>query len=260
MLIQKYTKVFIQIIILLSCGLSTVFLQNSYIDKIISSKNTISAKREEQALKTIVELQKKMPTFGFDNLIAGWNYLQFVQYFGDAEAREETGYSLVTDYFEVLVEKDPRFVQAYLSLSSANSIFAAKPQKTVSLINEVLESVSPDMPGYPFLLWTYKATDEILFLGDLQAAQNSYLTAAEWASKREDELGEKMANRYLQTVQFLASNPDSTEKQIAAWILVLNNAKDEKTKSYALEKLKDLGAEISITKEGQLKITMPTQV
>ena len=37
---------------------------------------------------------KNLPSFGFDNLIADWTFLKFLQYFGDDEARDVTGYDL----------------------------------------------------------------------------------------------------------------------------------------------------------------------
>lgn len=226
----------------------------------IKNNQAIDAFQEQQNLKAIVELQKKMPAFGFDNLLADWNFLQFIQYFGDGEAREQTGYPLISDYFEVAVDNDPRFINAYFSFSSANSLFAAQPEKTVALMSKVLDNISPEMPGYPFLVWTYKATDEILFLGDLEAAQNSYEQAAQWAETRDDEIGDRWAARYRQTAQFLASNPDSIQAQVSAWVMVLSNNQDLKTKQYALKKLEELGATVTYTNDGGVKVKVPDRV
>lgn len=236
-----------------------VKIQQNYLS-VVQNKESINAFQEQQSLRAMVELQKKMPAFGFDNLLADWNYLQFIQYFGDGEAREQTGYPLVTDYFVVAVKNDPRFFEAYLFMSSANSLFAAQPEKTVDLMNKVLDNISPEMPGYPFLVWTYKATDEILFLGDLEAAKNSYQQAAKWAEMRSDEVGDRWADRYRQTAKFLAGNPDSTQAQISAWVSVLSNNQDIRTKRYAIEKLEGLGAEVSFTDDGRVKIKVPDKV
>ncbi|MDJ0567930.1 MAG: hypothetical protein QNJ53_02680 [Pleurocapsa sp. MO_192.B19] len=254
---HKYGKILIIFCGLILCSTSLVKLQQKQLKLKFQTKEKNSYLEQEEHLQTAVNLQKNLPSFDFDNLLADWNYLRFIQYFGDGEAREVTGYSLVTDYFEVVVDKDPRFTQAFLSLSSANSLFAGQPKKTVELIDKVLESASPDLPGYPFFLWTYKATDEILFLGDLEAAKNSYKMAAEWASMRDDDLGNEMANRYLTTVKFLASNPDSTDAQIGAWVNVLNQAQDLKTQQHAIDELEALGVDVSITEEGKIKIKRP---
>jgi hypothetical protein len=239
------------------CSAGILYFQKTQLNNSIYAKKSVNYYQQEKILESEANLIKKMPTFGFDNLIADWTFLKYVQYFGDAEARKVTGYSLVTDYFEVGVAKDPRFTQSFLSFSAANSLFAGQPQKTVKLINQVLESATPDLPGYPFLLWTYKATDEILFLGNLGAAKNSYEQAAEWANMRNDDLGKELSSRYLATAKFLASNPNSTDAQIGAWANVLNQAQDLKTQQHAIQQLEQLGAEVSVTKEGEIKITRP---
>jgi len=257
MIFSKYQQLCLTSLSLMIGTVGIVSLQNNNLKAKITAKEQTSYLQEEQALKATIAIQKKLPTFGLNNLIADWNYLQFIQYFGDGSAREVTGYSLVTDYFEVAVNKDPLFTQSFLSFSAANSLFAGQPQKTVELINQVLESASPDLPGYPFLLWTYKATDEILFLGDLKAAQNSYEKAAEWVSLRNDDLGKKMSSRYLDTAKFLASNPDSTDAQIGAWANILSQAQDLKTQQYAIQQLKELGADVSVTEKGEIQIMRP---
>lgn len=254
-IIQKHNKGIAICLGLTLCSVSIIKLQAKQLEQKFSNKNTDTFLKQEKSQKRIIKLQKEIPAFGFDNLLADWNYLQFVQYVGDAEARKETGYSVVTDYFDVVVEKDPRFTQAFFTFSAVNSLFAGRPEKTIELIDKALETASPDLPGYPFFLWSYKATDEILFLGDLKAAKNSYEKAAEWASMRDDDLGEEMANRYQTTVKFLASNPDTTDARIAAWMMVLEQAQDTKTQQHAIDELKTLGVDVSITEEGKINIT-----
>ena len=245
---------------LVLCSMTLVKLQSKQLSQKLSTKNTNTYIEQEKHQQAMAVFQKKMPAFGYDNLLADWAYLQFLQYFGDTEARQVTGYSIVTDYFETIVKRDPNFVYAHLNLSSANSIFAAQPEKTVSLIDRVLKTVTPETLNYPFSLWTYKATDEILFLGDLEAARNSYQMAASWASLREDELGEEMANRFHKTAKFLATDPDPTQAQIGAWMTALSSAKDEKTRKYILKKLQDLGMKTTEHSDSQLNIKAPKLV
>lgn len=254
MISSKYQQFCAITLSLLIGTLAIINLQkNNLKNKLIAQEQT-SYSQEEKTLKTEIDLQKKIPNFGFNNLIADWNYLKFIQYFGDTPARESTGYSLITDYFETLVDKDPYFTEAFLSFSSANSLFAAQPQKTVALINKVLQSAPPNLPGYPFLLWTYKAADEILFLGDLKAAKKSYDNAAQWAKYRKDALGNEMAARYEKTAEYLATNPDPTQAQIGAWVNVLSTARDEKTATYVVEQLNNLGVEVGISDDGKLVV------
>lgn len=244
---------------ILFCSLSLIKLQQKQLSQNVLTQDKNTYLKQEKYLQAAIKMQQKMPAFGFDNLFADWTYLQFIQYFGDTEAREITGYSVVTNYFENIVDRDPNFVQAHLAMSSANSLFAAQPEKTVVLLNKALETVTPTIPNYPFFLWTYKATDEILFLGDLEAAKNSYEMAAKWAGLRQDDLGNEMAKRYQATANFLATDPDPTSAQIGAWMTALSGTRDRKTQDYILNKLKGLGAEINITPDGKLEIKPPNQ-
>jgi hypothetical protein len=74
---------------------------------------------------------------------------------------------------------------------------------------------------------------------------------------RNDDIGKEMTARYLTTAKFLASKPDSTSAQIGAWANILSQAQDRKTQQYAIKELQELGAEVSVTKQGEIKITRP---
>ena len=237
-----------------------IFLQQQALNKLANTSTDKNYIQQEKQQKIQASLQKNIPSFGLGNLLSDLAYLRFLQYFGDNEAREITGYSVVTDYFEAIVEHDPRFVQAYFKISPANSLFAARPEKTVELIDRGLQVITSQHPGYPFYLWTYKATDEILFLGDLKAAKHSYETAAEWARAREDDLGNEVAETFERTANFLASDPDPTKSQIGAWMTALSSVEDSKTRNYILDRLEDLGAEITIDPNGRVNVKPPQQV
>lgn len=249
----KYIGLFTSLCILASIILC---LQKRQVEKLAYEDN-FDVIQQEKKIAAAVKLQNKLPDFGFSNLTGNWNYLQFIQYFGDGEAREITGYSLVPEYFSAIAQQDPYFVKAYLSLSSANSIYAAQPEKTVEFLDQVLTHIEPEKFPYASYLWTYKAVDELLFLGDVKAAEHSYRMAAEWAKKRGDEEGKLIAERNLETADFLATNPDSKLVRISGWSFILNNAHDDKTRRYVLEQLKALGAEIVVNSQGELEIRLP---
>ena len=238
--------------------MGVIGLQKLYYLTQINEKQSVEYLKEEQDLEVQLDFNNKIPTFGFDNLIADWHFLNFVQYFGDKKAREQTGYSLTPSYFESIVNHDPHFIKAYLTLSTANSIYAGEPNQTVFFLNKVLNSISPDFP-LAYYLWIYKGIDEILFLGDLKAAQRSYEMAAKWASFRDDTAGSVLAAQARETAQFLATNPDSKKARIGAWITILTNAPDEKTQQRALNEIKALGGEIIITPEGRLSVKVPEE-
>jgi hypothetical protein len=242
----------------LTCFTGVLFFQKQYYDQAIINNQNANYAQQETTLKAVLDIQKKIPSFGFDNLVADWNLLQYVQYFGENEARAVTGYPLITDYFEIIANKDPRFIQAFLSLSTSNSIFAGRPDKTIALMEQILDRITPEHFPKGYYIWTYKGVDEILFLGDLKAAENSYKNAVEWASIQNEETWDFMANRAKDTAQFLASNPDSTKVQVYGWLNILSNTKDEKTKQYVLQQVRKLGADIFVTDTGKLEVKLPT--
>lgn len=126
---------------------------------------------QESLLKNAqVELLKNIPSFGFDNMLANWAMLQFIQYYGDGDARRETGYGLSPDFMEIVTKNDPKFVRAYLMMSVASSVNAGKPERTIEIMNKGLAKLSPDIND-AYFVWLYKGVDELLFLGDIPAAK-----------------------------------------------------------------------------------------
>lgn len=238
-------------------SLGIFYLQKNHYSNYLLTEASINYQQQEKQLKAEAKLQKNMPSFGFSNLSADWTYLQYIQYFGNTEARDETGYSVITDYFETIVEKDPKFIQANLSLSATNSLFAGNPEKTVTLLEKTTKSLSPDMENYPFMVLAYKAVDEILFLGDLEAAKNSYTKAAQWAEKSDDEIGDKVAKSYRNTVKFLATNPDPTITQVSGWSMILERNDDPKIRKYVIQKIRELGGEVIVSADGEIIVKPP---
>ncbi len=236
--------------------LRIINLQKKHHNRALALPSETNYLQQEQSQKQSLEMQKHIPALGFDNLVAVRHYLSFVQYFGDKPARDTTGHSLVSDYFETIVNYDPWFTDAYIILSNANSVYAGNPEQTVALMNEVLRSISPEASPNTTLLWTSKGLDESLFLGDNQAAQKSYEMAAKWAAKTQSDRTTRTAKyrtqdiieRNLRMAHFLATNPDTREAQIRAWSMVLPNVKDKEHRQTIINKIETLKAEISSSK------------
>lgn len=238
-------------LILSICTVGILKLQRQHYYSSINQTQPEKHLEAESRQKKAINLQKIIPSFGFDNLRADGLYLNYIQYLGDEAARNQTGYSLITDYFETIIEYDPHFTEAYLALSTANSLYAGEPEKTIALMDRVLESISPKTSPKTSFLWTYKASDELLYLGDTEAAQESYLTAAKWAIKHGDKYGIKIAKKNIKTANFLASNPDTKEAQIAAWSIILPNIRDEQNRQIIINKIQGLKSELALSKSGR---------
>ncbi|OUL32827.1 hypothetical protein BV372_18450 [Nostoc sp. T09] len=241
------------------CMLGVGLMQYPQLQKLLSNRETSSLETLEgeiKAEKVRLNLLKQMPSFGYDNLIADWVYINFLQYFGDDEARRKTGYSFSPEYFEVILGRDPRFLAAYLGLSTSTSLYAGLPERSVDLMEQSLQFLSPKVPEKSYYAWRYKGIDELLFLGDSQAAKQSFIKTADWASKSSDEDSKLIAYISQKTTEFLNRNPDSKIARISTWAMVLNNVIDEKSRKRAIREIEALGAKVVSTPEGN-KIIMP---
>jgi hypothetical protein len=254
---QKLTSLTGTLAAIVLCLTSVILIQRDRLQLKRSQLDRAEYVRQEQTEKIRLNILSKVPAFGFNNLLSGWTYLKFIQYFGDGEARERTGYSLCPEYFTIVVERNPRLVAAYPWLASATSIFAGYPQKSVALIEQGLKSISPKTSPLSYYLWVYKGIDEMLFLGNTKAARQSYEMAAKWAETYNDPTSQRIAANTRETAQFLAKDPDSKIARIGAWSMVLSGAPDKKTQQRAINQIQALGGEIIITPEGRLSVRVP---
>lgn len=200
---------------------------------------------------------QKMPTFGFDNVIADWAFLNFLQYFGDQPARQKTDYKLSPDFFEVVLGRDPYFMKAYTFLSTSASIYAGLPDRSIDLMKQGVESLKPDVPPDSYTVWRQIGVDQLLFQGDAAAARTSFLKAAEWAAQSSQPGSQNAAQISQQTADFLASNPNSKTAQVSAWVMVLTNAPDDRTRQTAVQRIEALGGKLVKQPDGSFSIQLP---
>ena len=241
----------------LLCSFGIIKLQSLQLKQLSQTnlgKKSYLSQEKSQAVQ--LSILKKMPSFGFDNLIADWSMLRFLQYFGDSKARKQTGYSLSPDFLEVIVERDPLFARAYLIISPASSLFAGRPERTIALMDKGLQRLSPDIPDAHYV-WLYKGADEILFFGDLKKAQKSYEMSANWAKTAGDK---KIFHSSSETVEFLATKPDISTAQVSAWFMVWISNKDKITRELAKSKIKKLGGELKIYPDGRVEAIPPKAI
>ncbi len=224
-----------------------------------SGEALTAAEYERQKVQTIAQMEAlaKLPAFGFDNLVSDWAFLQFLQFFGDSEARRITGYDQVPAFFRVIVAKDPHFVDSYPYLSTAITVYASQPETSVQLMAEGLTHLDPRYQPRAYLVWVFRAMDELLFLGrGLEAAQ-SYERAAEWAELQADADIREAAPYYRSLAQTLRRDPDSRMAQINAWIWALVNAVSDRSRQTAIENIERLGGKVSRLPDGSWQIRHP---
>lgn len=249
--------------IALVCFLAVIQLQTPQLQKLRtgdSSKTASELKQETEAEKQRLQLWQKIPSFGFDNLVADAMFLQFVQYFGDEKLRDVTGYENSPYYFDTIIDRDPRFLYAYFYLSTSVGGYLGMPEKSIALMNKGLRSVSPKVPKRAYYIWRYKGLDELLYLGDGKAARNSFVKAADWAGHYSDKESRFVAQLSRETANYLAKNPASKVALISNWESVWRTAVDDRTRDRALREMRRLGAKIEMTSEGDIKnIILPPE-
>jgi hypothetical protein len=259
-ILPRWSRLFLTtLIVLLSYGI-IAHLQLSRLSQLDRKANQLLTKseylREEQQTQTSLKLLSKLPTFGFDNLVSDWSFLNFLQYFGDSQARPKTGYRITPDFFKVIVKRDPRFLDMYPYLSASVSLYAGQPQQTVSFLQQGINAIPPAMQSDAYFLWQTKAVDELLFLGRTQDARHSYEMAASWASRSNDPQIQGIATRSLQTAQFLATNPDSRRARVGSWFNILVDAIDAPTRQLAIKQIQALGGTITQV-NGAFQVRLP---
>lgn len=204
--------------------------------------------------KTSLSLIQRSPSFGFSNIIANATFIQFLQYFGDSESRKKSGYEISDSFFKAMLHHDPSYRGFYLFLSGSNTLYAGNPEETVAVMEMNLLRLQPNQPVDGYYIWRYKAVDELLFLGDSEAAQKSFAIAADWAQKSKDPSSRIISELSQKTSNFLADNPNSQAAQIDAWGSLLTTAMDKKTRDRAVERIQSLGGDVIFSEDGGISI------
>ncbi|WP_330205247.1 hypothetical protein [Cyanobacterium sp. Dongsha4] len=251
------TKNLVSLGFILFSVVSIGFLQKPLLDK-NQTRTKADLITEATINESKITLLNRFPSFGFNNLIADWTYLDFIQYYGDAEARKILGYDLLPDYYRLIVHRDPRFIQAYFLLDPATTLFAGRPDVSVELMNYGLKYITPQQPR-AYQVLAFKGTDELLFLGKTEEAEQSFLTASQWAKRENSDTSRQLSQVYRQTAQFLADNPDSKKARASSWLMILSNARDDQVRQIALTYLEKLGAEVSY-ENNRISVSVPDDI
>lgn len=207
------------------------------------SISLLTPQQAEQQERLRLNLLSKTPSFGFDNLVADWAFLNFIQYYGDTPARQTTGFSLGSQYFDIITRLDPRFVESYLFLSGVVSHQMGEPELALKLMQRGTDALSPQMHPKAFTVWRWRGMDQILLLGDLPEAARSFDMTAKWAAESEDY--KQFVPDFQATANFLRTNPDIRWVQFQTWSLVYHDATtggDKPTRDRARRELLRLGA------------------
>lgn len=204
-----------------------------------------------------LQLLRRLPTLGFDNAIANWAFLDYLQYFGDGDARAQSGYGAIGDYFDLIVARDPRFLGIYPFLSAGVSYYAGQPERSIALMLQGTNALSPQVQAQAFWVWRFIAFDQFLLLGDTKAASRSFDRAADWAAVRPES--REYEPFFRRTAGFLRRDPNSLPVRFYAWYSVYAEAIDRPIRDRAERELILLGAKKGRNRQGQTIFFLPGQ-
>ncbi len=246
------------------CGIFTIisYLQAPQLARLKQPTQHLTPadlQRQEAKAKVQLSLVKSLPTFGFDNLIADWYFLSYLQYFGDGDLRQQAGYGAAMSYFDLILDRDPRFLDAYYYLSNTGTLYAGQPERSVALMNKGLKSLSPRVPDRGYYIWRLKAVDELLFLGKASEARNSMQMASNWARQYPTPEGQNVAKLSQDTANYLARNPNSKQAQFDAWNMVLSSAIDDAVTKRAIAEIAALGGKVRVSPTGEFSVEPPAK-
>ncbi|MDX2243276.1 MAG: hypothetical protein NW224_21560 [Leptolyngbyaceae cyanobacterium bins.302] len=209
---------------------------------------------EQEKLR--LQMLKQTPTFGFDNLSADWVFLNFLQYYGDEEARKKTGFGLSPDYFDIITQRDPRFTMAYLFLSGSVSYQLGKPELAIAMMQRGTVALSPQIDDSAFQVWRLQALDQLLLLGDIPGAIKSFEQAANWTKGTSYAEIEPILRG---TADFLRTDPNSKPVRVVSWGSIYEQAmalEDKQTATRAKKEILALGGRF-VEKDGNVLVIPP---
>jgi hypothetical protein len=235
-----------------------ITMQRSQLQQVTLGRETPQQAEQREGVR--LGVLKRLPNLGFNNMVANWAFLNYLQYYGDDAARQQTGYGLLPQYFDVITQRDPRFVDTYLFLAGSLSYQSGQPQLTAEYIKRGTDALSPQMHPRAFLLWRFLGLDQILLTGDIPGAIASHQKAAEWAAGSEDPEIRQVAEVFRLTAQFLTTDPDSRPVRLQAWSSIFAQAEatqDVKTQARARAAILSLGGIEQVDAEGRTFFTLP---
>jgi hypothetical protein len=242
--------------------ISLIGMQYVYLETHILKRSQIDVELQGQYTSRRLNQLKifsRLPHFGFQNLFANWAFLGFLQYFGDDEIREQTGYEFSPEFFKVVLQADPYYKDFYVFASGSTTLYAGRPDLTVTLLEEGLRFLAVKRPPDAYFIWRYKGTDELLFLGDIQSATQSFTMSADWADAENTPESKMVAEASRNMAKALEQKPYSRQVAISAWANIYISAFDRATQERAINEIRRLGGDIKINANGEIQLISPPE-
>ena len=225
----------------------------------MSARDVASPEDQRQEALNL-SLMNRSPSFGLDNILADWAFLNFVQYDGDTATRKAVGYPLAPKYFEMITRLDPRFVDSYVFLSGIMSYQMGMPKEAIALMDRGTSALTPKDHPRAFLVWRLKGLDQLLMANDLDASQFSYDQAGDWALASSDASVREVGPIFKQTAEFIRTDPNNKTMLLWSWSAIYDQAivtRDQVTQARAREMLLKIGAIERKDEKGSVYFSLP---
>jgi len=249
---------FIKVTIAIAAIAGIIKLQQPQLQQ-LSARDVASPEDQRQEALNL-SLMSRSPSFGLDNILADWAFLNFVQYDGDTATRKAVGYPLAPKYFEMMTRLDPRFVDSYVFLSGIMSYQMGMPKEAIALMDRGTSALTPKDHPKAFLVWRLKGLDQLLMANDLDAAQFSYDQAGDWALASSDASVREVGPIFKQTAEFIRTDPNNKTVLLWSWSAIYDQAvvtRDEVTQARAREMLLKIGAIERNDEKGNIYFSLP---
>ncbi len=173
-------------------------------------------------------------SFGSRALLADFEYINFLQYYGDIDNRKE-GFKKVFDYIKNITDADPHFTFAYTYGAAILAFNRQEYEKAIYLINKGLE--------YNPKIWQLRLyLGAILYKKGGELDREKYVKFLEEALKFDDHPA--MLERILGNIYETYKEPEFC---VNYWLKVYEKTKDKDTRIWAYNRI------MKILSSGNLK-------
>jgi hypothetical protein len=234
----------VPLVILATLAFLVFMLQSAAIDH---SKSQAS----DEKIDAVLSVGKSLPSFGYRNLLADLLWLRFVQYYGDVQARERTGYRYSYEYLNLITDRDPRFEKAYLFANLAVTYQMVRTDLSEKLL---LKGIAHNPKSYQ--IWQARGFLHFLYTGDLPKAAYAFRKNAGLAVSQEGNAKQQWANYWINIARSIElPNVDTRYTRRKIWEEIFNSALDRQTRRMALVYLNTLG--VRVDQDGHLQEIFP---
>lgn len=180
----------------------------------------------DQQLTESVELIPTAPavslvSLGFDQVVADYFWLEFVNYVGDSKKRSLDRYDRADKYIDLITGLDPQFVQAYWFAMFIVSGEQRRPDRAADLIERGIRA-NPNNWYLPFIA----GVNQLLYAKNDDAAAKYYRQAAKYPGA---------PNWLERQAQIIEAHAPRLIKEGYSWLSIFKSASESRVREHAKE-------------------------